>query len=153
MTTGRSEPRRLIRKAVPADAEGLAHCMRQAYAVYQARLGGARLPPMDADYAAEIENFPSWVVESGDKIIGGLIMLLEEDQAIIANVAVSPEVQGQGIGGELMRFAESIARDKGYTELRLTTHVLLAENLSLYRHFGWDETVRDETRVTMSKKL
>jgi len=147
------ETTRRIRKASAEDAASLEHCMVSAYAGYQQRMGGARLPPMDVDYRAEIENYPTWVVESEDRILGGLIMTFEGDQASIANIAVGPEFQGQGIGGELLRFAESRARDNNVSELRLATHVLLDENIALYRHLGWEETERDEARVFMKKSL
>ena len=127
--------------------------MESAYSIYQERMGGTRLPPMDVNYLSEIKNYPTWVVESEGRILGGLIMVFENDQASIANVAVSPNSQGQGIGGELIRFAESKAREKGYSELQLATHVLLDENIALYRHLGWEETGRDETRVFMTKEI
>ncbi len=34
-------------------------------------------------------------------------------------VSVLPDFQGQGLGGGLMKFAETKAKDKGYSELRL----------------------------------
>lgn len=144
---------RQIRKAIPEDSENLKQCMESAYSIYQHRMGGARLPPMDADYLSEIKNYPVWVCVSEGNILGGLIMLFENNRATIANIAVLPELQGRGIGGELMRFAQSKAREKGYSELHLATHVLLDENISLYRHLGWEETGRDETRVAMAKEL
>ena len=52
-----------------------------------------------------------------------------------------------------MKFAESVAQDKGYTELRLATHILLTENISLYEHLGWSEIERDEVRVYMKKEI
>ena len=52
-----------------------------------------------------------------------------------------------------MAFAETEAKQRGYSELRLTTHALMTENISLYAHLGWSETQRDETRVYMRKKL
>jgi len=127
--------------------------MESAYATYQARMGGVRLPPMDVDYSSEIKNYPTWVVESEGSILGGLIMVFENDNASIANIAVNPKFQGQGIGGELFEFAESKARENNFSELRLTTHVLLEENLRLYRHLGWEETGRDGTRVFMKKEI
>jgi ribosomal protein S18 acetylase RimI-like enzyme len=145
--------RRYIRQATAEDAEGLKNCMASAYAGYQDRMGGARLPPMDVDYSSEIENYPAWVVESEGGILGGLIMVFDNNQASIANIAVNPKFQGRGIGGELMRFAETKAREKNFSELRLTTHVLLEENISLYRYLGWEETDRDETRVYMKKEI
>jgi ribosomal protein S18 acetylase RimI-like enzyme len=127
--------------------------MHAAYSPVEERLGGVRLPPMDVDYSSEIKNFPTWVVESDAGIIGGLIMSFENNQASIANIAVDPMFQGQGIGGDLMGFAESIARENSFSELQLATHLSLEENISLYRHLGWEEIGRDETRVFMKKLL
>jgi len=142
-----------IREATAEDSDSLKDCMESAYAMYQARMGGVRLPPMDVDYSTEIKNYPTWVVESEGNILGGLIMVLENDHAAIANIAVNPRFQGQGIGGALIRFAESQARENSFSELRLTTHVLLEENIRLYRHLGWKETGRNETRVFMKKEI
>jgi ribosomal protein S18 acetylase RimI-like enzyme len=116
-------------------------------------MSGVRLPPMDVDYLSEIKNYPTWVVASEGSILGGLIMVFENDQASIANIAVNPKFQGQGIGGELMKFAESKARENNFSELRLATHVLLVENISLYKHLGWEETGRNATRVFMKKEI
>jgi 2-phosphosulfolactate phosphatase len=142
-----------VRSATLEDAPALRKCMESAYAAYQHRMGGQRLPPLDADYLSEIKNYPTWVVEAGQQIVAGLIMVFEQDRALIANIAVDPQFQGLGIGGELMAFAESRTRDKDITELQLATHVLLTENLSLYAHLGWQELERNETRVLMRKAL
>ena len=142
-----------IREAVADDSIELKACMVSAYTAYQDRLGGERLPPMDADYLSEINNYPTWVVETPTGVVGGLIMVFEDAQASIANIAIDPACQGQGIGGALMKFAESRAIEKGYSELQLATHVLLNENISLYQYLGWEESDRDETRVLMKKLL
>ena len=145
--------RGILREATPEDSEGLRNCMESAYTTYQERMRGVRLPPMDVDYSSEIKNYPTWVVESDGSILGGLIMVFENDQASIANIAVNPKFQRQGIGGELMRFAETKAKENNFSELRLATHVLLEENISLYRYLGWEETGREETRVFMKKDI
>ena len=142
-----------IRAARADDAAGLSRCMTAAYAAYQARLGGERLPPLETDYAAEIRDYPVWVVERDGRIVGGLIMTLTGDEASIANIAVDPACQGQGIGGALIRFAEARARERGHGRLDLATHALLRESQALYRHLGWRETARDATRVFMRKWL
>jgi len=142
-----------IRAANTNDAARLRRCMESAYAPYLKRMGRARLPPMDVDYATEIENFPCWVVDCAGDILGGLIMVFTEDQASIANIAVDPDAQGQGVGGMLMRFAESTAKEKGFTRLQLTTHALLKENLSFYTHLGWQETGTEADRVYLHKEL
>jgi GNAT superfamily N-acetyltransferase len=142
-----------IRTAVIEDAPGLQHCMQSAYAIYQQRMGDARLPPMDLDYADEIENYPTWVAEFDNRIVGGLTMIFSEGEASIANIAVDPEFQGQGLGSGLMKFAESQAKLKHFSELHLATHVLLTENISLYNHLGWLEAGCDEVRVYMKKDI
>ena len=141
-----------IRTARQDDAPGLKACMESAYAVYRERTGGKRLPPMDADYDSEIRNHPAWVAASDEGILGGLIMLFGKD-ATVANIAVDPGFQGRGIGAALLRLAETEARSRGYSEIRLATHVLLVENVSLYRHLGWTEISRDETRIHMKKGI
>ena len=142
-----------IREATLEDSEGLRKCMESAYSPYRERMGGERLPPMDIDYSSEIENYPIWVVESQGQIVGGLIMVFEDGRSSIANIAIDPKFQGQGIGGRLMRFAELKAKEKNTSELRLATHVLLSENTSLYRHLGWEEIGRDESRIFMKKEI
>jgi len=142
-----------IRKALKKDSSGLQDCMESAYSLYQSRMGGNRLPPMDVDYALEIKDFPCWVAEHEGKIVGGLIMMFDEQHASLANIAVHPEFQGQGLGGGLMRFAENIAKEMKFSELHLATHVLLSENISLYLHLGWVEVDRDDVRVYFKKEI
>lgn len=142
-----------IRKAVIQDSNGLQECMELAYSSYIERMGGKRLPPMDIDYALEIRDYPTWVVEHNGKIIGGLVMVFENDNASLANISVHPDFQGEGIGSVLIRFAEAKAKEKKYTTIRLATHVLLNENISLYLHMGWEEIDRDMTRVYMQKNV
>ena len=142
-----------IRKATLEDAVDLQSCVSSAFAPYQVRLGEKRLPPMDVDYSSEIKKYPTWVAECNGNVVGGLIMTFEQGHASLSNIAVHPEFQGQGLGRGLMEFAESQAKEKQYSELRLATHVLLTENVSLYRHLGWTEIDRDEVRVYMRKAI
>ena len=127
--------------------------MDRAYTKYVDRLDGKRLPPMDVDYEEEIAAFPVWVAESENEIVGGLIVMFEDDYMTIANVAVHPDFQGNGLGRGLLDFAESEAQRRGYAEIRLATHVLLTENVSFYRHLGWSEIGRDDTRIYMKKNI
>ena len=42
------------------------------------------------------------VAESNNTIVGGLILLFEDDYVSLANIAVHPEFQGHGLGKSLM---------------------------------------------------
>lgn len=116
-------------------------------------MSGVRLPPMDLDYSREILNYPTWVAVIEDRVVGGLTMIFEDGFASIANIAVDPDFQGRGIGGGLMKFAENKARERNHSELRLATHVMLTENVSLYSHLGWTEYDRDTVRIYMKKHI
>ena len=142
-----------IRKAKISDAEALTSCMQAAYNIYLSRLDGVALPPMIVDYEEEIRSYPVWIAESDKLLIGGLILMAEDKYMTIANIAVHPEFQGNGLGRGLMEFGEKQAKQKGYSEVRLATHILLTENLSLYTHFGWSEIGRDESRIFMKKDI
>ena len=143
----------IIRKAVLSDADPLNACMQAPSKIYTSRLGGQTLPPMGVDYREEIRLFPVWVAESDGTVVGGLILMVEDEHMTIANIAVHPQFQGNGLGRDLMEFGETEAKKNGYSELRLATHILLSENLSLYLHLGWSETDRDESRVYMKKNI
>lgn len=142
-----------LREAIAKDAAGLKACMLAAYQPYLERLDGQPLPPMELDYADEINSYPTWVIEQDGIIVAGITMMFAADSASIANVAVHPDSQGTGLGGRLLRFAETQAKTRGYRELRLATHNLLTENIALYQHLGWHELARNEQRVILSKAL
>ena len=65
--------------------------------------------------------------------------------------------QGKGHGRTLVAFAEAEARRRGHAEIRLYTHVLMAENLAIYGRLGFAETHRvtekGYDRVYMMKRL
>jgi GNAT superfamily N-acetyltransferase len=108
---------------------------------------------VEIDYEDEIAFYPVWVAVSSGEIAGGLILMFEDDYTTIANIAVHPDYQGQGLGRGLMAFAENEARSRGYQEMHLVTHVLLPENVLFYLKLGWTESSRDETRVYMIKNI
>ena len=143
----------IIRKAVTNDSQGLQNCMKQAYTVYLERMKGKPLPPMDVDYAQEIEHYPVWVIEGDDQIAGGIILSFESEYLSVANLSVHPDFQGRGFGRNLLELTHEKAIEQGYKEMHLATHVLLTENLALYRHLGWHEYDRDDIRVYMKKTL
>ena len=127
--------------------------MEQAYSVYLDRMKGKSLPPIEVDYAQEIKQYPVWVIESEDKVAGGIILSFEAEYLSLANLSVHPDFQGQGFGRNLLDFAHEKAIEQGYKEMRLATHVLLVENISLYKHLGWREYDRDDMRVYMKKTV
>jgi len=150
----------MIRPAVPADLAAVERIVRDAYTPYIARIGKAPGPMRD-DYAAQIAAGTVSVADVDgpvERAIGGLIVLIAEpDHLLLDNIAVAPALQGRGVGGALMRFADDEALRRGLGELRLYTHVLMTENIARYQRLGWRETHRASVdgydRVFMVKRV
>ena len=65
-----------------------------------------------------------FVMEDDGAVVGFAVITPSEDKKSIRarQVSVSPERQRQGIGRELMKKAEMVAKNLGYDELRLFAH-------------------------------
>ena len=61
-----------------------------------------------------------------------LVISTEADRLLIENVAVRPDLQGTGIGLQLLDFADQRAAASGLRELRLYTHETMTENIEFY---------------------
>jgi GNAT superfamily N-acetyltransferase len=146
----------VIRRAVPADAPALAALVERAYAPW-VPLVGRRPMPMDDDYAARCAAGQAWLLERESRLLGAIVLEDAADHLWLDNVAVDPAHQGEGIGRDLLAFAEDEARRRGYAELRLLTNERMARNIALYARLGYVETDRREDegfrRVFMAKRL
>jgi len=140
-----------LRRATSTDADALASCIREAYAVYDERI--ADLPAVADGIAQDIESHRVWVIEIEDAVVGGIVLVLKEDCLLVANVAVQPDWAGLGLGGALMAHAEKECRELDRQELRLNTHIDMPETIGLYAHLGWEETGRDGNTVSMRKAI
>lgn len=140
-----------IRNAVLSDAAGLVTCIDAAYATYKERLDG--LPAVSGGIEGDIRDNHVWVADLDGAVVGGLVLITEERVAVLANLAVDPKHSGKGLGRKLIARAERYCREIGIEELRLSTHVQMSENVSLYARLGWRETGRAGNKVHMSKEL
>jgi ribosomal protein S18 acetylase RimI-like enzyme len=142
--------------ATAADVPEIERLVATAYTKYVARIGKPPAP-MLADYRALVAASSVWVARAEDGLAGVLVLLPEPDHLLLDNIAVAPVHQGQGLRRRLMAFAECQAFRRGYAEVRLYTHVLMHENLALYRRLGYEETGRGEQagydRVFMRKRV
>jgi len=142
-----------IRKANLKDADELQKCMHSAYLKYSDRINVKNLPPMNINYKDEIAHFPVWVVEFNNQMIAGLVLVFEGNSALLANIAINPNFQSKGLGNFLLNFAEQETLKRGYSEIKLATHVLFTENVLFYKKQGWVLVDQDETKVYMKKDL
>lgn len=141
----------IIRRAVSEDAPALTRVIAAAYDVYADR--GLDLPPVADGVADDIAVHKVWVAEIGSAIIGGLILVLHDDHAHLANVAVDPARSGKGVGRALIEQAAEACGASGLPEMRLATHVGLPENVAMYEHLGWRQTGRAGNKVFMARSV
>ena len=147
----------MIRRARPEDRTAVEAIVRDAYGIYIARIGKPPGPMLD-DYATLIADGAVSVLEGPDAAIAAIIVLLAKlDHLLLDNIAVRPDCQGQGLGRQLIAFAEAEARRLSYAELRLYMHETMTENIALYTRLGFVETGRGRDagydRVFMTKRL
>lgn len=129
----------------------MAACIDAAYAGYREHVQD--LPSVSEGIADDIESNLVWVAELDRSVVGGLILVVRDEYAMLANIAVDPDCAGMGIGRALIEHAEAQCRRLKKAELRLSTHVAMPENVRLYQYLGWTETGRSGNKVQMTKFL
>jgi len=129
-----------VRPATPDDVPGIRRCVIEAYSRYADRLD--RPPaPLGDDYDAAVRAGHAFVdAEAG--VRGVIVLVAAPDHLLVRNLAVQPDLQGQGIGSRLLDFAEARARGLRLPEVRLYTNEAMVENLAFYRARGYRETRR-----------
>jgi ribosomal protein S18 acetylase RimI-like enzyme len=145
-----------VRPARPEDRAEVERVVMDAYAPWVRRIGRKPAPMLD-DYRALIAEGRVTVVDTGERIVGVLVLLPQPDTMLLDNIAVAPEAQGSGVGRLLLDHAEAAARRAGFATLTLYTNELMAENIALYLRRGYVETERRQEkghrRVYMRKSL
>ena len=130
-----------VRPAESADLPAVREVAQQAFAPYVQRIG-RRPAPMDADHAAAAGAGRLWVTTLDGVVVGYLRVRVAPTHLQVEDVAVAPAAQGAGAGRRLLALADTLAREAGVPELRLSTNVQMTENLALYPRLGWTRTHR-----------
>lgn len=122
---------RRVRLATPADLPALLRIERAAHAH----------PWTEAMLVAEFACAPStiWVVEGADDPVGFLVLWFVVGEVTIMDVAVSPEVQRQGVARALI---EAALRVDGVERVLLEVRVSNAPARALYEALGFEEIGR-----------
>jgi ribosomal protein S18 acetylase RimI-like enzyme len=112
--------------------------VQTAYEPYVERLGG-RPRPMTDDYDEVVRGFRVTVAERSGRIVGLIVLGVDDEGFFIDNVAVEPSQQRGGVGRALLEHAEGEARRAGFDSIYLYTHERMTENLALYSRIGYAE--------------
>lgn len=130
-----------IRLASLVDLEQIETCAQHAYAKYVARIG-KKPAPMVADFASLIGEQCVHVAICTSTVAGYVVFYPVNKSMHLENVAVKPEFAGLGIGGQLIRYVESVATQQRLVAVELYTNEGMTENLSMYPALGYLETAR-----------
>jgi len=145
-----------IRLAVPAEAEAIRDLVERAYRGDSARRGWtheADLIKTDRTSLAEISSAisdPDRVVLAAwmdGRAIGTVtVMRLASDRCYLGMLGVDPDFQAGGIGRELVRMAEQVARERfEATMMEMTVIAIRRELIAWYCRQGYAPT--GETRL------
>jgi GNAT superfamily N-acetyltransferase len=127
-----------LRRATTADVAAVVALSRTAYARWVPVIGREPLP-MTADYVRAIAEHCIDLWEDDGQLVALIETVPQECHLLIENIAVRPDRQGQGLGGQLLRHAEGLARSLRLEEVRLYTNTAFASNLRFYAKRGYEE--------------
>jgi ribosomal protein S18 acetylase RimI-like enzyme len=144
-------PQLTIRRAIPSDAKAIADLMRSAYAQYSDTI--LDMPDVSSGIEADITDNLTFVALANDRVMAAMILIEHPDHLMLANIATAPDARGLGLGKTLLSAAEHETLARGHSQMRLTTHIDMPGNLTLYAHLGWEETHRDGHKVHMAKSF
>ena len=145
-----------LRQGTATDAPAIQELTRAAYGKW-VRVIGREPIPMIADYAEAVRKHRFDLLYVGGKLAALIETIPKADHLLIENVAVSPPFQGRGLGRKLMAHAEKVAVSLGFSEIKLYTNKLFAENVQLYGKLGYrvdrEEEFKGGVAVHMSKRI
>jgi GNAT superfamily N-acetyltransferase len=133
-----------LRRARDDEAAAIAALVEAAFSRHIPAVG-RRPAPMDDDHAARIARGEQWVrdADDGSGLASSIVLVDNDDHLVVNNVAVRPDLQGAGYGRDLLSFAESEARRRGFPEIRLHTNAAMADNIAMYPKLGYTEVGRE----------
>lgn len=109
---------------------------------------------LDHHRAKEANYLHIGCVESlDDKLIGGLILAPVNDEEIrMMQVAVCTRYQGEGVGRDMVKYAEKRAKEAGYS--KLVMHAMLSV-VNFYERMGYKQEgeIFEENGITFAKMV
>ena len=96
-------------------------------------------------FAEEYKDVHLAVYDAQNRLIGGTIAMVSEEEdemmnkrkiCLLKQVVIRPDLQGLGMGRDVLATLEQLLIQKGYKEVRLYAHV---GALDFYRKYGYDE--------------
>jgi ribosomal protein S18 acetylase RimI-like enzyme len=135
----------------PDEAAKIAALFEAAYAPFRKTLPD--LPDMTEGLAEELAETENWAAEDARGLSAVILLRVEDKALFIANLAVRPDTQGQGLARKLLEMAETRAGDLGLHRMLLTTHADMLGTIAVYKRLGFEVTERLEGALRMGKGI
>ncbi len=93
-------------------------------------------------FVEQINNNPYasiYIFEDNHKIVGYVDLWIAYENADLANIGVSKQYQGKGIGSQLMEFCERIVNQNNCENYSLEVRVSNLKAIHLYEKFGFQK--------------
>jgi ribosomal-protein-alanine N-acetyltransferase len=87
-------------------------------------------------------DYPAWVMQRDGHIAGYFLMSIAADEAHVLNICIDPNVQGQGLGRQLLRALIRVARGRRAERVFLEVRPSNAGAIALYHSEGFNEIGR-----------
>lgn len=139
----------MITKATIQDVKVLNVLVNSAYRGESSRkgwtceadlLGGIRIT--EEELTGTIQETDTTILKYSEnqKIIACMMLVEKTDKLYLGMLTVSPELQGGGIGKQLLKQAEIIAKEKGLPKIGMTVISARRELIDWYKRHGYVET-------------
>ena len=124
-----------VRRASESDIPELVAVVNAAFQVERDFRLGDRTSP--AEIARLMQNSTFFVAVKDERIAGAVLVRVNGTTGYFGMLAVDPTLQRAGIGRMLREAAENYCRERGCTEMTLSTGSVRHELLSYYRKSGY----------------
>jgi GNAT superfamily N-acetyltransferase len=137
-----------IRPISPDDAGEVMTLQRAAFVQEAQIYGSVDMPALSQTLdavTAELTGNDGCVARIGPRMVGAVRARHDGELLLIGRIAIAPDVQGEGVGSQLLAAVEQRGRELGCTEAELFTGSLSEANLRLYKREGYVESERVPT--------
>ncbi len=152
LTAAMGEVERILRLATVVieieapDSAGARWCLDQYFAEL-ARRFDAGFDPANGNMLEPAEMTPpaGWLVVArldGEPVGCGALKRLDVRLGEVKRVWIAPRARGTGVASRIMGELEALAREAGFSAVRLDTNRTLTEAHALYRKLGYGEIAR-----------
>lgn len=125
--------------AEPADAPAMLALQKLAFEPEAQAIQAWDIPPLQEtadDLVAHIRHATALKAMDGDRLVGAVRGVVTGPSCLVRALVVAPHLQGQGLGGRLLRAIEDA--HPAVERFDLTTNMAMVGNMRFYLRHGYE---------------